>query len=90
MLEMGKPVLKGVEIHVSFPNESLKIELERAQFPLMEHLRTTLRNFSLSLHIHVNEEIAKQYAFSSMDKYEKLKEKNPNIELWRITFGLDV
>ncbi|MGV8812624.1 MAG: DNA polymerase III subunit gamma/tau [Gelidibacter sp.] len=90
MLEMSKPVLKGVEIHVSFPNESLKIELERAQFPLMEHLRTTLRNFNLSLHIHVNEEIAKQYAFSSMDKYEKLKEKNPNIELLRITFGLDV
>ena len=90
ILEMGKPVLKGTEIHVAFPNESLKIELERAQFPLMDHLRKTLRNFNLSLHINVNEEIAKQYAFSPMDKYEKLKEKNPNIELLRITFGLDI
>ena len=90
MLEMSKPVLKGTEIHVAFPNESLKIELERAQFPLMEHLRKALRNFDLSLHIHVNEEIAKQYAFSPMEKYEKLKEKNPNIELLRKTFGLDV
>ncbi|MEO8774318.1 MAG: DNA polymerase III subunit gamma/tau [Gelidibacter sp.] len=90
MLEMSKPILKDLEIHVAFPNESLKIELERAQFPLMEHLRKTLRNFDLSLHIHVNEEIAKQYAFSPMEKYEKLKEKNPNIELLRQTFGLDL
>ena len=90
MLEMSKPVIQGLEIHVAFPNESLKIELERAQFPLMEHLRKTLRNFDLSLHIHVNEEIAKKYAFSPIEKYEKLKEKNPNIELLRSTFGLDL
>ena len=90
MLEMSRPVLKGTEIHVAFPLESLKIELERAQFPLMEHLRKVLRNFDLSLHIKVDEEIAKQYAFSPIEKYEKLKEKNPNIELLRITFGLDL
>ncbi|HXJ98513.1 MAG TPA: DNA polymerase III subunit gamma/tau [Gelidibacter sp.] len=90
ILEMDKPKLKGTEIHMTFPNESLKIELERAQFPLMEHLKKTLRNFDLSLHINVNEQVAKQYAFSPHEKYEKLKEKNPNIELLRITFGLDI
>ncbi|RAJ26558.1 DNA polymerase-3 subunit gamma/tau [Gelidibacter algens] len=90
MLEMNKPVLKGTEIHVEFPLESLKIELERAQFPLMEHLRKSLRNYNLSLEIHVNEEIAKQYAFTPIEKYEKLKEKNPNIELLKKTFGLDL
>ncbi|MBJ7883066.1 DNA polymerase III subunit gamma/tau [Gelidibacter salicanalis] len=90
MLEMGRPVLKGTAIHVEFPNESLKIELERAQFPLMEHLRKSLRNFDLSLEIHVNEEIAKKYAFTALEKYEKLKEKNPNIELLKKTFGLDL
>ena len=90
MLEMSKPVLKGTAIHVEFPNESLKIELERAQFPLMEHLRKSLRNFNLSLEIEVNEEISKKYAFSPIEKYEKLREKNPNIELLRSTFGLDL
>ncbi|TDU40212.1 DNA polymerase-3 subunit gamma/tau [Gelidibacter sediminis] len=90
MLEMSKPVLKGTTIHVEFPNESLKIELERAQFPLMEHLRKTLRNFNLSLEIEVNEEISKKYAFTPIEKYEKLKEKNPNIELLKKTFGLDL
>ncbi|TXE06494.1 DNA polymerase III subunit gamma/tau [Gelidibacter salicanalis] len=90
MLEMSKPVLKGTAIYVEFPIESLKIELERAQFPLMEHLRKSLRNFNLSLEIEVNEEISKKYAFSPIEKYEKLKEKNPNIELLRSTFGLDL
>ena len=90
ILEMNKPVLKGTEIHVEFPLESLKIELERAQFPLMEHLRKSLRNYNLSLEIQVNEEIAKQYAFTPIEKYEKLKEKNPNIELLKTTFGLDL
>lgn len=90
ILEMNTPKLKGTEIHVEFPNESLKIELERAQFPLMEYLRKALKNFDLSLHIEVNEEIAKQYAFTPLEKYEKLKEKNPNIELLRTTFGLDL
>lgn len=90
MLEMNQPKLKGTEIHVQFPNESLKLELERAQYPLMEYLRKSVRNFDLSLHIQVNEEIAKQYAFTPIEKYEKLKEKNPNIEFLRTTFGLDV
>lgn len=90
ILEMNTPKLKGTEIHVEFPNESLKIELERAQFPLMEYLRKAVKNFDLSLHIEVNEEVAKQYAFTPLEKYEKLKEKNPNLELLKNTFGLDL
>ena len=90
MLEMNTPKMIGTEIHIEFPNESLKLELERAQYPLMEYLRKSLRNFDLSLHIEVNEEIAKQYAFTPLEKYEKLKEKNPNIEILKTTFGLDL
>ncbi|WP_027125144.1 DNA polymerase III subunit gamma/tau [Gelidibacter mesophilus] len=90
ILEMNTPRLNGTEIHVEFPNESLKIELERAQFPLMEYLRKAVRNFELTLHVHVNEEVAKKYAFTPMEKYQKLKEKNPNIELLKKTFGLDL
>ena len=90
ILEMSTPKLKETTICLEFPNESLKLELERAQFPLMEHLRKSLNNYELKLEITVNEEIAKQYAFSTREKYEKLKAKNPNIELLKKTFGLDV
>lgn len=90
ILEMNTPRLNDTTICLEFPNESLKLELERAQFPLMEHLRKSLNNYDLKLEISVNEEAAKQYAFTTREKYEKLKAKNPNIELLKKTFGLDI
>ena len=90
ILEMGKPKLHGTKIHVEFPNESIKIELESAQLPLMEYLRKKVRNFDLTLHVDFNEKKKKKYAFTPLEKYEKLKEKNPNIELLKKTFGLDL
>lgn len=90
MLEMNTPKLQGTEIHIELSSGSLKEQLEQNQFPLMEYLRKALKNFDLSLHITVNEEIEKQYAYSPIEKYEKLKEKNPNIELLKKTFGLEI
>jgi DNA polymerase-3 subunit gamma/tau len=90
ILEMNTPHLEDTTIHLEFPNETLKLELERAQFPLMEHLRKSLNNYDIKLDISVNEDVAKQYAFTTREKYEKLKAKNPNIELLKKTFGLDI
>jgi len=90
ILDMNTPNLNDMTIYLEFPNETLKLELERAQFPLMEHLRKSLNNYDLKLEISVNEEAAKQYAFTTREKYEKLKAKNPNIELLKKTFGLDI
>ena len=90
ILEMDTPKLNDTTICLEFPNETLKLELERAQFPLMEFLRKSLNNYDLKLEITVNEEVAKQYAFTTREKYEKLKTKNPNIELLKKTFGLDI
>ncbi|WP_053977698.1 DNA polymerase III subunit gamma/tau [Mangrovimonas xylaniphaga] len=90
ILEMNTPKLNGTSIGLEFPNSTLKVELERAQNPLMEYLKNRLKNFDLRLDIVVNEETVKQYAFTPEDQYEKLKEKNPNIELLRSIFGLDI
>jgi len=89
-LEMDTPKLNGTDIQLAFPNDTLRVELEREQFPLLDFLRKKLNNFDLKLDITVNEEVAKKYVFTAEDKYEKLKEKNPNIELLRRTFGLDI
>ncbi|MFC0605829.1 DNA polymerase III subunit gamma/tau [Winogradskyella pulchriflava] len=90
ILQMDSPKLKGTAIQLTYSNNTNKIELERAQFPLLAYLRKTLMNFDLHLEITVNEEVAKKYAFTAKEKYDKLKEKNPNIELLRKTFGLDI
>ena len=90
ILQMDDPKLESTAIHLTYSNNTNKIELERAQYPLLAYLRKTLQNFDLHLNITVNEEVAKKYAFTPREKYEKLKEKNPNIELLKKTFGLDI
>ncbi len=90
IFEMETPQIKESSICLTFSNNTNKIELERAQYPLLSYLKKTLRNYDLHLDISVNEEVAKKYAFTPQEKYDKLKEKNPNIEILRKTFGLDI
>mgnify|MGYP003115480749 CR=1 FL=1 len=90
ILQMDAPKLRDTTIYLTYSNTTNKIELERAEFPLMAFLKKALLNYDLKLDITVNEEIAKKYAFTPLEKYEKLKEKNPNIEILRQTFGLDI
>lgn len=90
ILSIDKPRLKGTTIHLTFPNATNKVEVERQSFDLLQFLRKTLRNFDISLDIDVNEEMQKKFAYTPEEKYEKLKEKNPNIELLRKTFDLDL
>lgn len=75
---------------IELPNGTMKKEVERDQLELMEFLREKLRNYDIQLKITVNEETARQYAFTPQEKYEKLREKNPAIEILRKTFDLEL
>ena len=90
ILSIDTPKVKGNTIHLEFPNRTNKVELERQQYDLLTFIRKALNNFEINLSITVNEEKEKQYAFTSMEKYEKLKAKNPNLEILRKTFDLDI
>ncbi|GAA4270329.1 DNA polymerase III subunit gamma/tau [Hyunsoonleella aestuarii] len=90
ILSIDIPKLKDATVYLEFPNETNKIELERQQFELLSYLRKSLNNFDISISITVNEVLEKKYAYTSIEKYNKLKEKNSNIELLKKTFGLDV
>ncbi|MFD1096079.1 DNA polymerase III subunit gamma/tau [Salegentibacter chungangensis] len=90
ILETDLPTLKGKEIHLELPNETMKLDLERHQNKLMGFLKNRLQNTQISLHISVNETTAKKFAFTPIEKYNKLKEKNPLLDELRKTFDLDV
>ena len=90
ILSIDEPTLKGTTIHLTFPNSTNKVEVERQSFDLLQFLRKSLKNYDISLDIDINEEMQKKFAYTPEDKYEKLKEKNPNIELLRKTFDLDL
>ena len=89
-LQTDVPKLKNENtIWIELPNSTMKKEVEREQSLMLDYLKQKLNNYSISLNITVNEEVAKKYAFTPQEKYEKLKEKNPTIELLRKEFDLD-
>ena len=91
ILETDLPTLKNEnEIHLELPAESMKIDLEKGQHKLMGFLKTRLKNTTISLVIDVNETTAKKFVFTPIEKYNKLKEKNPLLDKLRTTFDLDV
>ena len=90
ILSIDEPTLKGHSIQLEFPNATNKVEVERQQYDLLGHLRKTLNNFDIHLSISVNEELEKQYAYTPLEKFEKLKEKNPHMDTLRKTFDLDI
>ena len=90
IFESQTPTLQDREIHLTFPNETMKIDLEREENRLMAYLKAKLRNTHIHLNIHVDEVISKKYAFTPQEKYEKLKEANPLLDKLRATFDLDV
>ena len=89
-LTMGVPKLDGSVIHLEFPNQTIKTEVERAKYELLDFLREKLQNYEIDLDITVNETAEKRYAYTTREKFEKMKEKNPLIEKLRREFDLDV
>ncbi|MFD0988601.1 DNA polymerase III subunit gamma/tau [Mariniflexile jejuense] len=90
ILSIDTPKVTGTAINLEFPNATNKVEVERQQYELLAFIRKALNNFDIHLAITVNEEMEKQYAYTTLEKFEKLKEKNPSIDLLRKTFDLDI
>ncbi len=89
-LTMGVPKLDGSIIHLEFPNQTIKTEVERAKFDLLGFLREKLQNYDVDLDITVNETSEKRYAYTTREKFERMKEMNPLIENLRKEFDLDI
>ncbi len=83
-------LMEGNNIWIELPNSTMKKEVEREQYGLLEYLRSKLDNHFIGLKITVNEETAKKFAFTPEEKYQKLREKNPAIDILRQEFDLDL
>ncbi len=77
-------------IWIELPNDTMKKEVERDQYPLIEYLKKQLNNFHITLYITINEIVEQKYAFTPQEKYEKLREVNPLIDKLRKEFDLDL
>tara|TARA_B100000953_G_scaffold226475_1_gene187966 strand:+ start:51 stop:761 length:711 start_codon:yes stop_codon:yes gene_type:complete len=90
IVDTDKPTLVGNVIHIELPNDTMRIELQKSQGELLKFIKRKIKNTSIQLEIDVNEQVQKKYAFTTREKFEKLKEKNPLIDKLRTTFDLDI
>lgn len=90
LLLINDPKLNGTAITFELPNEGSKLDFEKEMNGLLSHLRGHLHNHSITITVNVNESIEIRRSFTDQDRYNRLLEINPNIELLRTTFGLDL
>lgn len=89
-MQMNDPKLKGTVIELELPNESTKEEFLSGANELLGYLRGKLHNHDITIEVIVNEVTENRYAFTPEEKYNKLKEINPNLDLLKKLFDLDV
>ncbi|MDR6844179.1 DNA polymerase III [Flavobacterium granuli] len=90
LLLINDPKLDGTSITFELPNEGSKLDFESEMIGLLRHLRGHLHNHDITIEVNVNESIEIRRNFTDQDRYNRFLEINPNIELLRTTFGLDL
>ena len=90
LMLLDDPKLDGTTIFHELPNESSKIEFETIKYELLGVLRGKLHNHDISIEIIVNENVSKRRAFTAPERYNRLAEINPNLEVLRKVFDLDI
>jgi hypothetical protein len=90
LLLINDPVLKGFNITLELPNEGSKLDFEKELNGLLGHLKGHLSNHDITIDVIVNESFENKKNFNDQDRYNRLHEINPSIDLLRITFGLDL
>lgn len=90
LLLINDPILKGTVVTIELPNEGSKLDFESQKNGLVGHLRGHLHNHDITIEVIVNESFESKRSFNDQDRYNRLHEINPNIDLLRTTFGLDI
>lgn len=89
LITINQPKLEGTTIIHELPNESSKLDFEKDK-ELLGYLRGKLHNHDITIEVKVNETLVLKKNYTTQDKYNRLVELNPNLELMRNLFGLDI
>ena len=90
LLLINDPILNGTHITLELPNEGSKLDFESEKLGLLGYLKGHLHNHDITIEVIVNESFEIKRSFNDQDRYNRLHQINPNIELLKSTFGLDI
>ena len=78
------------DIEFILSNNLMKEQLKQEKIKVLKYIRKTLNNYSIQLKIIVNEKEEKKFAYTPVEKYNKLIEKNPLLRELKDTFQLEL
>ena len=90
LLTLNSPILEENTIIHELPNESSKIDFDKEKHEILGYIRGKLRNHNLTIEVKINETILEKKLYTTQDKYKRLAELNPNLEIMRNMFGLEI
>ena len=88
LLLINDPKVEGANITYELPNQGSKIDFDSEKGKLINYLRGHLQNHKINIEVVVNEQMTVRKAYTDQDRYNRLHEINPDIELLKNTFGL--
>jgi DNA polymerase-3 subunit gamma/tau len=82
----------GSNFKVSFtvPNKLMEEQFRKGRPKLLNFLREKLNNYGIDIIVKLNETIEKKFAYTPLEKFNKMKAVNPLLEKLRQTFELDM
>ena len=83
------PIIIAETVIIKISNDTQEKIIEENKLELMEYLRNNLDNDKIEIKLEYTEEIKSNIPYTSKDKFEKMKEENPSLNILQQKFGLD-
>ena len=91
LFQLNEPVLlENFQIEYTVPSPLNKVELEREFVFFLPYLRNALNNFSIQIKVVVKAGEEKNYIYTPEEKYNRLREINPQLDDLRKELDLDL
>ena len=82
----------GPDFKITFtvPNKLMEDQFRKGRPKLINFLREKLNNYGIKILVVLNETVEKKFAYTPLEKYNKMKEINPLLAKLRNAFELDM
>ncbi len=88
-LTVNEPVLKeGFLVQLAIFNQAQAVDVNNKKVELLNYLREQLNNTKIDLELVIDKEAESKGVYTIKDKYEKLVEINPAVDVFRKKFDL--
>ncbi|PQJ81843.1 DNA polymerase III subunit gamma/tau [Polaribacter glomeratus] len=81
---------ENFSVSFTVPNKLMEDQFRKGRPKLLNFLREKTNNYGITIHVKLNESVEKKFAYTPLEKFNKMKEKNPLLEKLRQTFELDM